>query len=204
MFMKFPKDEVRYKEQAKDLWKRRDYDLLWNTYHPYDDAIFDANNQIVQMALLETYFFKKEFLLAMELGRKIIVKKQDIPRTITLVYLSSVALGDIVSGWIVGKISKVMEAEENKSYTEDDGANYSNITTLLEVDFDRAMMLFFHTWMRGLIKEEANNTKMDKMHYFIRYMDLMNIAFELGYNDKTIASLEKIREIIFDLESFDS
>jgi hypothetical protein len=115
--------------------------------------------------------------------------------------LSYIAVNDIYQAKNLIRRSTLLNTESIKYYYSQEGANYSNILGLSYALFEEAApCLLIVNYITEIAGEMAGKVEVNHQYLLFRFFDLINMIYELGYDDDIISQLEQALKIVFQLE----
>lgn len=199
--IKFPKEKTQLINRVYDAYEEENYQLIFSYKDEIlsnfkiltEEKVFD----ILLEATFNLYLFEDVILLTDELV-KLGYESFDLYYYALLAYL---ALVDIYQAKNLIRRSKLLNEEGIKYYYTHEGANYSNILNLNEgLFFLAAPCLVIVNFINEVASEMAGNIEIDHEYLLYRFFDLVNVLFELGYDDEILEMFEKALKIVFQLE----
>jgi len=199
--IKFPKEKTQIINNFLDAYYNQDYkkaitykdDILRNYEILKDEELFEK--------LLESYFELYAFEEVIMVGDELRKYKYESFDLYFYMLSSFIALTDIYRASILIKRSPLLNHESIKFYYEKEGANYSNILSLSKVlFFQAAPCLLLVNFINEVIKELGGSIDLDKEYLLYRFFDLINMIYELGYDEWIILRLERTLKIIFEID----
>lgn len=199
--LKFPKEKTKIINGFKEAY---DFDNFQKAV-TYKDEILNnfeiLKNEGIFEKLLESLFELHAFEEVITVGeqlRKLQYESFDLYYYMLASYISLV---DLYGAKSLIKRSKLLNDDTIKFYYETDGANYSNILSLSDYLFERAApCLLIVNFINEVFKEVAGNIENDSEYLLYRFFDLLNMIYELGYDEWIILRLERALKLIFEIE----
>jgi hypothetical protein len=199
--MKFPKEKAQLVNRIIDAYENENYHLVIS----YKDEIL-SNFEVVKdekvfEMLLEAYFNFYSFDDVIMIGDELIKNAYESFDMYYYMLLSLIALTDIYQAKNLIRKSLLLNGEGIKYYYTVDGANYSNILGLsFGLFVQAAPCLLIVNYVSEVAKEMAGDITLDHEYLLFRFFDLINMIYELGYEDDIVLKLEKALKIIFEIE----
>ena len=199
--IKFPKEKIQLVNRIYDAYELDNNQLI---YSLKDEILANLNllsDEKVLDILLEATFNLYLFEDVIMLGDELIKQNYESFDLYYYSLLSYIALVDIYQAKNLIRRSKLLNTEGIKYYYSHEGANYSNILGLSYGLFEQAALcLLIINFVCEVSSEMAGNISVDQEYLLYRFFDLINMVYELGYDDDVIIELERVLKIVFQLE----
>lgn len=199
--IKFPKEKTKLINSFNDAFENQNYrkaiefkdELLENFELLKTETIYDK--------LLEAYFNLYAFEEVVIIGDELIKNAYESFDLYFYMLASLVSLVDIYRANALIKKSDLLNEDTIKFYYQNHGANYSNILTLSQhLFFETTCCLLMVNYVLEVSKEVVGNIDLDREYLLFRFFDLINMVYELGYDEWVIVKLEKTLKIMFEID----
>lgn len=199
--IKFPKEKTRLVNHVNEAYEAENYqaifsmkdEILSNLEFLKDERILD----VLIEAAFNLYLFEDVIMLSDEY----IKQKYESFDAFYYALLSYIAVNDIYQAKNLIRRSTLLNTESIKYYYSQEGANYSNILGLSYALFkEAAPCLLIVNYITEIAGEMAGKVEVNHQYLLFRFFDLINMIYELGYDDDIISQLEQALKIVFQLE----
>lgn len=199
--IKFPKEKTQLINRVLDAIEISDYKLIISMKDQLLDNIEDLKDSIVFDCLLDSLYNLYLFEEIIIVGDELLKKGYESFDLYYYMLLSYIALVDIYQAKSLIRKSKLLNNKDIQHYYTNEGANYSNILGMDNDLFtESALSLLIVNYINEVSKEMAGDIEIDRQYLLYRFFDLINMVYELGYDDYIIMALEKALKIIFEIE----
>lgn len=199
--IKFPKEKTRLVNRIYDAYELENYQLIFSLKDEIINNLESLREEKVLDILLESTFGLYLFEEVIMLGDEYIKQKYESFDLYYYALLSYIALNDIYQARNLIRRSALLNSEGIKYYFSQEGANYSNILGLSYGLFEQAApCLLIVNFITEISSEMLGKIEVDQEYLLLRFFDLINMVYELGYDDEIIIQLEKALKIVFQLE----
>lgn len=199
--IKFPKEKTQLINRIYDAYELDDYALIYSFKEDLVASISSLPDERVYDILLEATFNLYLFEDVIMIGDEYIKQGYESFDLYYYALLSYIALVDIYQAKNLIRRSKLLNSEGIKYFYSHEGANYSNILGLSYGLFEQAALcLLVINFVSEVASEMAGDIIVDQEYLLYRFFDLINMVYELGYEDDIIVELERVLKIVFQLE----
>ena len=199
--IKFPKEKTQLINRIYDAYELDNFSLIYSFKEEIMANIMSSPEQKVLDILLEATFNLYLFEDVIMLGDEYIKQGYESFDLYYYSLLSYIALVDIYQAKNLIRRSKLLNAEGIKYFYSNEGANYSNILGLSYSLFEQAALcLLVVNFVCEVANEMAGDIRVDQEYLLYRFFDLINMVYELGYEDDILVELERVLKIVFQLE----
>ena len=187
--MKFPVERARTQALVKDSLKQSDYEAIYKLKSTIEANYPDNIKDGVWLPLIKSALYLHQYNDVIMLGDRMIHESYD---AIYLMLLAALANNDIFTAMSIIKRSQLLNSPDVKSYLEIDGANYH---LLINCPKDQSKALILCNLIEGMIKETAGS--ITKEYIAIRLCDLIDVIYEIGYDEEIVLELANIVKVLF-------
>ncbi len=191
--IEFPKEQALiYKDVLKAI-ECDDYDIIYR----YKDKIIDSyevfKNTDIYVELVKAMFYKEKYESVISLVSSLQNKEYEEIEIYFYLIISCLAVEDVFQAASVIRKSKIMNSRECIIYWNEE-ATYSSLINCEEKIKKVAVMAKF---LKELLKEISINEHLEEGYIGIRYFELTNTLWEIGFSIEFIKELINTANVIF-------
>ena len=202
MNIKFPKQNILFLNEIKQLIISRDYKSLLNEYN---NIILNASFlKQYSIDVLNNYF---EILFTIKEYDKYItlieeLRKQEIENYSWYFYLFTILLykKDIYYAKSIISRSKLLNDSSIKYLISEDEGNYSQVINLHDLLFQEVGPCLILVNFINELLTETFNMEINDEYIIMRYFDLINLLFEYGVSEDFISIFTNTLETIYEID----
>lgn len=199
--IKFPKGKSQTISRIYEAYDSEKYNVVCSFKDELVESVELFKDTDLFDILLESYFQLFLFDEVIMVNDELLKKGYESFDTIYFTLLSHIALVDIYQAKSLIKRSKILNNESVKHFYSNDGANYNNILSLNnDVFYETSLCLLIVNFVNEVSKEMLGDIEVDKEYLLYRFFDLINVVYELGYEDSIIKELDRVLRIVFQIE----
>lgn len=199
--LKFPKEKTKLVNSFYEAYINEDYHKIVKLKDELLDNYELLKEEEIYEKLIESYFNLYAFEEVVTIGDELIKLTYESFDLYYYMLASLISLVDIYRADSLIKRSTLLNEEAIKFYYQNRGANYSNILTLSQYLYSEASpCLLMVNYVQEVAKEVVGNIELDREYLLFRFFDLINMIYELGYDEWIILKLEKTLKIMFEIE----
>ena len=191
--IKFPKEEAIIFREINQALECEDYDVIYRFKDKVIDSYEVFKNSDIYIALIKAMFYKGKYESVVSLVTSLQQKEYEKLEIYFYLLCSCLALEDIYQAASVVRKSSILNSNEVKMYWDEE-ATYSSILNCDKKVKKTYVMLRF---MRELLKEISMNDNLEDGYVGIRYFELVNTLWEIGYEEAFVKELIEIANEIF-------
>jgi len=191
--IEFPKSEAVLYKKVNDALECDDFDLI---YKCKDEIIKSYNifkHTNIFVSLVKSMFYKEKYTSVVSLVTDLQIKEYEKNEMYFYLIASCLALEDIYQAASVVKKSKLMNSADFVIYWNDE-ATYSS---LINCSDDIRKTGVIAKFLKELLKETSINDNLEEGYIGIRYFELVNTLWEIGFPEEFIKELIDIANVIF-------
>lgn len=199
--IKFPKEKIQIVNQIQEAIINQDYPKIIAMKQMIIDKASELIDTDALAMLYEAHFQLRLFEDIIDITIKL--QEQEIEGFGLAFYTiaSYIALDEIYLAESFIRKYRLLQTNEIKYYYGKEEANYSHLLGLVVDDYEEVVLcLLMVNYVYDVLRELGTEILENKKILIIRFFDLINITFELGYDDFIIEELKSVMKIIFQIE----
>jgi len=191
--IEFPKKEALIFKQVNDALECDDYDVIYRLKDEIIKSFEILKNTNVFVSLVKSMFYKEKYTSVISLVTDLQIKEYEKNEMYYYLIISCLALEDIYQAASVIKKSKLMNSADFIIYWNDE-ATYSS---LINLNDDVKKTGVIAKFLKELLKESSINDNLEEGYIGIRYFELVNTLWEIGFSKEFVKELINIANMIF-------
>ncbi len=191
--IQFPKEQGKLYKIINDAIDCEDYDVIYKNKDLIIDSFEYFKNTDIYLYLVKAVFFKEKYESVITLVTELLKKEYERLENYYYLVLSCFALEDVYQGASVIKKSSLLNLPENVIYWNDE-ATYSS---LINADLSLMKTGLMVKFLMELVKEITFGSSKEEGYIGLRYFELVNTLWEIGFNESFIKELINIANVIF-------
>lgn len=195
--MKFPQESALITRNIKTLFLDCDYQAVCQ----YKNQLFDNFEMVKKFKVFEMLVisafnlgYYDEVIL---IGEELLKREYESNEELYYVLLSCLANDDIFHGLSLIKRSRIINNPLNEQYLSSDGANYSYLLQLPDKDNSFVLLFLIVLLIKAIGKEYNMGLNVDKRYIFDRFVEEVDLLYEMGYDKNIIDKLSEAIEKIY-------
>jgi hypothetical protein len=146
-------------------------------------------------------FVLKQFKHTLIFGQQLLAKNYESMEMLYYLLLSALGERDLYLALSLIKNSKILNEPEIAEYHVWENTNYTNILMLPIHSLYSRLTLVLMVFCEGLGREQSYGSNQDANYLYVRWFDLLNMLYEMGYPEEMMEELKNITTIICPIES---
>lgn len=191
--IEFPREIFVLHKTINDAVDCEDYDIIYKNKDLIIDSFEYFKNTDIYVYLVKAYFFKEKYESVITLVTELLKKEYERLDCYYYLVLSCLALEDVYQGVSIIKKSRLLNSPEYAIYWNDE-ATYSS---LINCEDSLKKTGLFVKFLMELVKEITFGDSKEVGYIGLRYFELVNTLFEIGFNEEFIKELINIANVIF-------
>ena len=195
---KFLKDESLFISKINDLYKNKSFEEIGALRNEVFNNLDFFKKTDVIFQIISSLFVSRHFNECVTFAEEL--KKNEIEELKYIFYLfaSLIALNDIYMAKSYINRSNILNTDYIKSMIEEDGANYSNIRNVENIDDIPCLLLL--NYILSFDKEGKENIKDfdEKEIRVYKYFEMIDNIYSFNYDEEIVSYMINIASIIFE------
>lgn len=199
--IKFPKEKSSLISTIIYANEKEDYQKIIKYKDELFDCYLDVKDTRVFEILIKAYTLLCRFDDAIMICEELIKKGYESFDIYTYAFASLIGANDIFKALSLINNSKILNQEKIKSLYDLENANYSNILCLSSENYYEIVpCMILVNYLMEIKIDLLRNIKINREYLVLKFLDLSNILYELGYDEHIFSKLEEIARAAFELD----
>ena len=179
------------------LKNTKQFSALFNLRH---EALAAGLDHKLMEAILMAGFVLKEFSHNLFFGQQLLAQNYESMAILYYLLLSYLGQKDLYGALALIKKSRLLQQKEYSAFHNPENANYAQLLNLPDADLYERLAILVMLYWESLWREFSYDNCQDEALLLVRWFDLLNTLYELGYPKEMMDELQKVASIVFPFE----
>ncbi|MGD9886972.1 MAG: hypothetical protein AB7T03_03295 [Bacilli bacterium] len=193
--MKIPEEQKELATKLNNYLANKDYAKFYSFRYEVLEHFHDDLDIVDE--LLMAGFVLKEFRNNLIFGQQLLAKNYESMAMLYYMLLSCIGSLDLPMAFSLIKKSPILQKPEYQEFHNWENANYAHLLTLSSTSSFSQLTLLLMVYCESLGRELSFDDLQKQDVLLVRWFDLLNMLYEMGYPEEILNELQKITTIIF-------